>query len=148
MHPPTGADHIVDYTKDESIVEQCVAIMEELGDGKVIDVCFDCIGDDSTAQGVEALKDGGTIVSIANWGVAAVAAAKTNGTATGKAFLVQPNADQLNEIAAFVDAGKITATKLTEMPFAEIAESHAASETGRTHGKIVLVVSAPPTPAK
>jgi len=90
---------------------------------------------------VTCLKDGGTIVTIANGGaVQELCAAKENGKCVGKAFLVQPSRKQLNAIAALIDEGKIKPAKITEMKLDEIVEAHKASETGRTTGKLVLIV--------
>jgi NADPH:quinone reductase-like Zn-dependent oxidoreductase len=134
-----GADHIIDYTLDASISEQAASIVSTIG--KPIDVVFDCIGGDNTAQGVIAVKDGGKVVTIANGGaVTDLCAAKENGSATGIGYLVQPNKEQLTEIAGLIDGGKMPATKVTEMALDDIVAAHQASETGRTHGKIVLIV--------
>lgn len=133
-----GADAIVDYTQG-SIAEQAAAWCQE--NGKQIDLCFDCVGGDNTKEGVTALKDGGKIISIANGGALAdLCAAKENGSATGAGFLVQPSTDQLDELGRLIDSGKVKVSKVTEMPLDEIVEAHKASETGRTHGKIVVLM--------
>ena len=103
------------------------------------------------------LKDGGTIVTIANGGaVQELCAAKENGKCVGKAFLVQPSRTQLNAIAALIDEGKITPAKITELKTkknkiennkeqykngktkVQPIQAHKGSETGRTTGKLVV----------
>ena len=51
---------------------------------------------------------------------------------------MQPSTDQLDELGRLIDSGKVKVSKVTEMPLDEIVEAHKASETGRTHGKIVV----------
>lgn len=124
-----GADHILDYTLDTSISDQAAAL------NTTIDLVLDCIGGDSPVQAAISLKDGGILVSIASGQGAAVAERNQ----VGIGFLVQPNKEQLTEIASLCDEGKIKPVSLTEHPFEEIVQSHQASESGRTHGKNVLV---------
>ena len=140
-----GADHVVDYTNKDagSVAEQARACAGEGG----IDACFDAVGGDNTLEGLKALKEGGVCVSIANWGVAKLAeeATYTKGL-KGISFLVQPNREELDAIAALVDAGKVRIPELTEMPLDECAAAHTLSESHRVKGKLVLRVAADPEP--
>lgn len=124
-----GADNIIDYTLDSSISEQAAAL------NTTIDLVLDCIGGDSPGQAAIALKDGGKLVSIAGGNGAALAEKNQ----VGIGFLVQPNKEQLEEIATLCDNEKIKTVALTEHSFNEIVTAHQASESGRTHGKNVLI---------
>lgn len=134
----------MDYTNTEAgtVAEQARAAAGEGG----IDVCYDAVGGDNTAQGIAALKDGGHIVSIANFGVAKLAEAAGRGL-TGVSFgPVQPSCEQLAEIAALVDGGEVRTPELQEMPLEACAAAHDLSESHRVKGKLVLRVAADPEP--
>ena len=48
-------------------------------------------------------------------------------------------AEAMSELMLWVDAGKIWPLPLTEVAFNEVAEAHAALESGRSVGKLVLI---------
>lgn len=127
-----GATHTVDY----SAGDQEAAVLEIFPGGA--DIVFDAFGGDSTASGCRMLKEGGTIVSIANFGVADVAAAAGKNQ-TGKAFLVGVRRDLLEEITALIEGGDVRVGQVEEMPLAEAAEASIKIESHRTRGKIVLL---------
>eukprot|EP01128_Nolandella_sp_AFSM9_P012699 TRINITY_DN952_c0_g1_i3.p1 TRINITY_DN952_c0_g1~~TRINITY_DN952_c0_g1_i3.p1 ORF type:complete len:344 (-),score=107.22 TRINITY_DN952_c0_g1_i3:87-1091(-) len=126
-----GADLVVDYTKEQGVVAQV---------GDKVDKVFDCVGGDSTKDGVDALKEGGIISSIANGEGAAKLAADSGKTGSG--FLVKPSAAQLNALAKLLDNGDAKYPTVTTSAFnAENAvAAHKALESARTQGKLVLVV--------
>ena len=132
-----GADHVLDYTKGSPLSSQA---RKAAGSSRVIDCVMDCIGGDSTAEGIAAVKEGGTVVSIANWGVGKLAAARKV-PCVGKSFLVEPSAEQLAAIGALVDSGAIApSAKIAAYPLADIAAAHAEQEGGRVQGKLVIHV--------
>jgi NADPH:quinone reductase-like Zn-dependent oxidoreductase len=102
------------------------------------DVVFDCVGDQQTQFGVEALKQGGKIVSIANWEVSEIAAAAGK---TGISFLVKVSGSELEEIATLVDEGKVRVAAVKEFPLSFAKEAFRLLESGRAIGKIVLTNS-------
>ncbi len=53
---------------------------------------------------------------------------------------MHPDPDQLAQIAALIDAGKLRAVISTVLPLAEAARAHQLSEAGHVRGKIVLLV--------
>ena len=55
-------------------------------------------------------------------------------------FFTEPNGDQLREIAALVDAGKIKPVIDREFAFDQLPEALAYLEKGRARGKVVLKV--------
>jgi len=100
-----GADVVIDYTEG-NVVEQVRAT-------GIIDGVYDCVGGVNTAHGIDALKDGGTIVSIGNHTVAADAAAQGK---VGKGFLVRPSLEELNEISALCDSNNVKVAKVEALP--------------------------------
>jgi NADPH:quinone reductase-like Zn-dependent oxidoreductase len=125
-----GADHVIDYTK-EDITKAALAF------SSVIDVVYDCIGEESTKAGLAALKKDGVIVSIANWDVEELAAAEGK---KGLSFLVQPSSSQLKEIAELFEQGKVKSPSLEVLALKDSVQAHEKSESGRTVGKLVLKV--------
>jgi NADPH:quinone reductase-like Zn-dependent oxidoreductase len=121
-----GADEFIDYktTKFETVV-------------KDIDVVFDTIGGDTQERSFQVLKKGGFLVSVVSPPSADLAAKfEVNAEMIG----VVPNAEQLTEIAELVKSGKVKTHVETVLPFSEVKKAHELSESGRTRGKIVLMV--------
>jgi len=121
-----GADEVVDY--------RTVSFEETVRD---VDVVFDTIGGDTQARSWKVLKRGGILVSILNPPSPEKAAA--HGVRQAFVFM-QPNAAELAEIAALVDAGKLKAMVETVLPLADARRAQELNQTGHTRGKIVLKV--------
>lgn len=122
-----GADRVIDYKKEK---------FEEIA--KNVDVVFEMIGGETAAKSYQCLKEGGFFVSI----VGPPDQAKLDERkAKGTAFLVQPNAKQLTEIAAMIDAGKVKpdVSKTFELKDADKAQEW-SKNGGSGRGKIVLIV--------
>ncbi len=121
-----GADELIDYntTKFEDVVHG-------------VDAVLDTITGETMERSWQVLKKGGILVSILEPPKPEKAAA--HGVRCHHTF-VQGNAEQLNEIAKLVDAGKLKV--IVEKVFS-LTEARAAQEsnaTGHTRGKIVLRV--------
>jgi len=127
-----GADHVIDYSEGK-VADRVLAA------APVIDVVFDCVGGDTTKDGVAAVKNDGFVVSIAD-GAGAAKLCKDAGKGTGMGFLVTPNNAQLKEIADLIDSGKVNLAKLETLPLTECARAQDLSQSGRTVGKIVLTI--------
>src|SRR5260370_602471 len=56
-------------------------------------------------------------------------------------FMVEPNAEQLRQIGASLDAGQVRPTVSQVFPFAEARRAFEEGEKGHARGKIVLTVS-------
>jgi NADPH:quinone reductase-like Zn-dependent oxidoreductase len=121
-----GADQTIDYqtTRFEDVVHD-------------VDVVFDTIGGDTQRRSWRVLKKGGILVSIVDPPSAEEAAA--HGVCQAFVF-VQPSATQLTELANPVDSGKLKSIVETVLPLSEARRAHELSQTGHTHGKIVLRV--------
>jgi len=121
-----GADEVVDYksVRFEDVV-------------KDVDVVLDTVGDDTTNRSAAVLKKGGILVSIAGEPNPAKFAERGVRVAM---HLVEPNGAQLARIGKLIEAGTVKPHVSQELPLKDAAKAHQQSESGRTRGKIVLVV--------
>lgn len=119
-----GADEFIDYTKTK---------FEDVA--KDVDVVLDTVGGETQTRSFEVLKKGGFLVSLV--APPSPELAEKYGV---KATMIQsgPNGELLEELAKFVEAGKVKAHVETVLPLSEIKKAHELSESGRTRGKIVL----------
>ncbi|MCP2343770.1 NADP-dependent oxidoreductase [Actinomadura rupiterrae] len=124
-----GADELVDYTEQD--------FAEAVRD---VDVVLEAIGGDYPARSVRTLKPGtGRLVSILPMD-GPVPGAEDRGVRAGF-VLVEPDCHALREIAALVEDGRLKVRVQETFPLEKAADAHAAGETGRTAGKIVLTVA-------
>jgi len=123
-----GADHIIDYTQGD-VVGQIRAL------GVVVDSVYDCVGGENTAFGVEVVKDGGIVTSIASHNIQQLAA---DAGKVGKGFLVRPSVEELDHIGELLDSGRVKVGKVEAIPLEQAIDAFDKVESGRTVGKIVL----------
>jgi NADPH:quinone reductase-like Zn-dependent oxidoreductase len=121
-----GADEVVDYTKSP---------FEEVVRG--VDVVFDTIGGDTQKRSWKVLREGGVLVSIA--ATPSEEDAKAHRARPAYVF-VQPNAQQLTEIARLIDEGHIKSIVSEVLPLAQARRAHELSQEGHVRGKIVLSI--------
>jgi len=121
-----GADQVVDYTRER--FEDAVA---------PVDVVLDTLGGDAGRRSWQVLKRGGTLVSVLDIAVPLKGALRLK---RGRFLLIKPNAAQLEQIAALIDAGRVKPIVENVFPLAEARRAHELSQTGRVRGKIVLQV--------
>lgn len=121
-----GADQAIDYQQ------------EDLADLKDIDVVFDTVGGQTLANSWQTLKQGGRLVSVCE--TPNEDTAKEHGVTPMFCF-VQPNREQLAELAALFDANKLQVNIDSEFTLAQIAQAHERSETGRARGKIIVNIA-------
>lgn len=106
-----------------------------------IDVVLESIGGENTARSFATLKKGGILISIVGQPDQKVAQEKGVRAA---GMLVKPDAQQLAQIVALIDAGRIKVTLSATLPLQDAAKAHQMIETGHTRGKIVLRVAEEP----
>jgi NADPH:quinone reductase-like Zn-dependent oxidoreductase len=121
-----GADEVIDYTSTK---------FEDVA--RDVDVVFDLIGGETQQRSLAVLKNGGVLVSAVQ--PPDEEACKAQGV-RGLMVGAQPNASQLEEIAALVDAGKVKTFVEKVLPLKEAKEALTLSKQGRTRGKIVLTI--------
>lgn len=124
-----GADEFVDYSheKFEDVV-------------KDVDVVFDIVGGDNPLRSVKVLKEGGRLIAIAGGITDEVKQLAEAGKIKAWPYLVHSNGDDMEQIAELMEAGTIKAHIFKEYSFDQIGEAHRQSETGKTRGKIVVVL--------
>lgn len=121
-----GADEVVDHTttRFEDVVDQ-------------VDVVFDTAGGDRLERSPAVVRAGGRLVSVA------VEPSQKAGTEHGISavyFVVEPNHEQLVELARLVDRGELRPTIDEVFPLAEARRAFERSLGGSRRGKIVLRV--------
>lgn len=122
-----GADEVVDYSADK---------FEDTA--RNVDVVLDTMGGDTQERSWGVLKPSGILVSIAD------ESTDKNAQAHGKRGMMMhagPNAAQLAEIAALVDAGAVKTEIERVLPLAEARQAHEISQAGHVRGKLVLQVA-------
>jgi NADPH:quinone reductase-like Zn-dependent oxidoreductase len=121
-----GADETIDYTvvKFETIARD-------------LDVVLDTIGGETQERSWTVLKKSGILVSLVQ--PPSEEKAKAFG-ARGVMVMNHPDGNALAEIAKLIDAGKLTPVIDRILPLSEARRAHQLSESGHTHGKIVLRV--------
>ncbi|WP_217143475.1 NADP-dependent oxidoreductase [Streptomyces sp. AC627_RSS907] len=124
-----GADEAVDYRETDfaDVV-------------KDVDVVLDTIGGDTSLRSLRVLRPGGAVVSILPVGSDAFYEEAERLGVRAVRMLVDADQGGMREIAGLVGSGELRATVAQTFPLADAAEAHALGETGRTTGKLVLVV--------
>jgi NADPH:quinone reductase-like Zn-dependent oxidoreductase len=122
-----GADEVIDY----KALPFEKAVMN-------VDFVLDVIGGETQERSWQVLKSGGVLITTKNEPSAAKTAEKKASIA--KRMLVHPSGTQLRGIGALIDAGKIKVEVNKTFPLSQAAQAHEYLQSGRTSGKIVLVV--------
>ncbi len=122
-----GADRVIDYNGErfEEIVHDA-------------DLVFDLIGGETESRSWQVLKRGGRLVSTVHEPDAAKAGAAGVGATR---YTCQPNGEQLAEIGALIDAGKVHVTVDTVFPLDEAARAERHLQEDHVVGKVVLAVA-------
>lgn len=123
-----GADEFVDYTamRFEDVVHD-------------VDVVFDLVGGDTLQRSWQVIKPGGTLVSVVSPRPSFEEATAHDVHAVW--FVVEPNREQLIQIGALIDAGKLRPIIDAVFPLFQARQAYEQGMKGHTRGKIVLRVS-------
>ncbi|MFF4534883.1 NADP-dependent oxidoreductase [Streptomyces aureus] len=124
-----GVDEPVDYTS--------VDFAEAVRD---VDVVLDTIGGDTGLRSLRVLRPGGVVVSILPVGSDAFYEEAERLGVRAVRMLVDADRTGMEAVADLVEKGALRATVARTFPLADAAEAHALGDTGRTTGKLVLVV--------
>ncbi|MEU9592811.1 NADP-dependent oxidoreductase [Streptomyces sp. NPDC048193] len=124
-----GADETVDYRETD--------ITETVKD---VDVVLDTIGGETSLRSLRVLRPGGIVVSILPVGSDDFFEEAERLGVRAVRMLVDADRADMREIAGLVEPGRLRATVEKTFPLADAAEAHALGETGRTTGKLVLVI--------
>jgi NADPH:quinone reductase-like Zn-dependent oxidoreductase len=126
-----GAVEVVDYTEGSV----AAAVRKIVPDG--VDVVLDSLGGEALRESVDAVRDGGRIVSIAQ--------PPTDDVFRQREIeplyvFVRPDAEQLEELAELVDDNRLSVHLDEVLPLEQAARAHERSEAGHVRGKLVLAV--------
>ncbi len=104
-----------------------------------VDLILDCVGVESGTSALPSLKAGGRYVTT----VYALPSAEVLAQFGAKSAMygIQPSGDRLREIAALVDQGKLSMAIDTIYSLDQVSEALAASQAGRTRGKLLIRTS-------
>jgi NADPH:quinone reductase-like Zn-dependent oxidoreductase len=100
-----------------------------------VDLVFDLVGGETQDRSWAVLKRGGTIVSTLS--KPSEDKAKSHG-ARSEHYMAQPDAAELREITALIDAFKVVPRIQAVFPFGEVRQAQQQLEHGHVQGKIVL----------
>jgi NADPH:quinone reductase-like Zn-dependent oxidoreductase len=124
-----GVDEAIDYRETD--------FTEAVQD---VDVVLDTIGGETSLGSLRVLRPGGIVVSILPVGSAEFHEEAERLGVRAVRMLVDADRAGMRAIADLVEQGKLRAAIAGTFPLADAAEAHALGGTGRTTGKLVLVV--------
>jgi len=122
-----GANEIIDYTSTR---------FEEVVHG--VDLVFDTVGGDTLQRSWQVVKPGGVLVSVVS-PRPSFAEAKAHDVRPVW-FVVEPNLEQLVQIGALIDEGRMLPIIDTVLPLSQARQAYEQGAKGHTRGKIVLRV--------
>lgn len=124
-----GADHVVDYTKEDFSAS-----------GEKYDVVFDIVGKDSFRRGVNSLKPGGLYL-ITNLYVSQILRGMWISRYGGKRVsfaLAGYSTENLDYLAKLMAEGKLRSVIDKQYTLEQVAEAHHHVETGKKAGHVVI----------
>jgi NADPH:quinone reductase-like Zn-dependent oxidoreductase len=125
-----GADELIDYRTTDFV--------EKVGN---VDVVLDTLGSDVRTRSLQVMKDGGTLVSLVGDGDPTADAVRADELGIRmEGLVVEADHAGMRAIAALVEQGRLVPHIEATFPLADVAKAHAHGESGRTTGKLVLVV--------
>jgi NADPH:quinone reductase-like Zn-dependent oxidoreductase len=117
---------------------QVVAIDDEKELAKLrdLDAVADTVGGTTASLALKTLKEGGVFGTVLGAPKEA-----TNHNVRVAAFMAQPDASRLAELAQDVANGEFTIPIAKTLPLNKVREAHKEAEEGHAHGKIILRVA-------
>ncbi|MGP4083711.1 NADP-dependent oxidoreductase [Streptomyces sp. KR55] len=130
-------DFLREIGVDEAIDYRTTDFAEAVRD---VDVVLDTIGGETAVRSLRVLRPGGLVVSILPVGSDDFYEEAERLGVRAVRMLVDADHTGMNAIAGLVEDGRLHATIAGTFPLAEAAKAHALGDTGRTTGKLVLLV--------
>ncbi|MET8245144.1 NADP-dependent oxidoreductase [Streptomyces sp. NPDC005202] len=130
-------DFLREIGVDEAIDYRTTDFAEGVRD---VDVVLDTIGGDTSVRSLRVLRPGGLVVSILAVGSDEFYEEAERLGVRAIRMLVDADHYGMKAIAELVGAGRLRATIAGTFPLAEAAKAHELGDTGRTTGKLVLLV--------
>ncbi|OJJ06183.1 hypothetical protein ASPVEDRAFT_32502 [Aspergillus versicolor CBS 583.65] len=123
-----GVDQILNYKEDK-----LSSVLKDVS----VDVVFDTVGGDTTRQALEILNKDGKLIHIKDRTMVDQLGKEAGGRLIF--FIVDMNAEQLAKIASLIDEGKLKPVVDSVFDFNDVVSAFKKGESGRAHGKIVLL---------
>ncbi|QJS14125.1 NADP-dependent oxidoreductase [Streptomyces argyrophyllae] len=124
-----GVDEPVDYHTTD--------VTEAVRD---VDVVLDTLGGETSVRSLRVLRPGGAVVSIVPMGSAEFHEEAERLGVRAVRMLVDADRAGMRAVAELAESGRLKATIAGTFPLADAAKAHELGETGRTTGKLVLLV--------
>ncbi|QHV96776.1 NADP-dependent oxidoreductase [Spirosoma endbachense] len=124
-----GADEHIDY-KAKSLADAT----------QNIDFVLDTIGGENIDSSLEVMRKGGTIISIPSGKNEAVKAKAEAKGMIGFPIRVQSNGEDMQKLADLLADGRMKAHVSQTFAFDEMGKAHLQIETGKTQGKVAVLV--------
>jgi NADPH:quinone reductase-like Zn-dependent oxidoreductase len=124
-----GVDQTIDYTRED--------FSKTLKD---VDIVLDPIGGDTTLRSLQAMKPGGTLVSIVGGVKEEAHSIAGENNITAKNYLVHSSGEDLEQLAVLLKDRKLKPFVSQRYTLEQMPEAHRQIETGKTKGKIVVNV--------
>ncbi len=126
-----GADHVIDYSKEDFTKS-----------GETYDVIFDVVGKSSFSKCIRSLRGNGFYL-LGNPGLSQQVRALWTSRTSGKKVIggaVSYKAEELTILKELIEAGKIRSVIDRRYPLEQIAEAHRYVDTGQKTGNVVITV--------
>ncbi|MFE1878197.1 NADP-dependent oxidoreductase [Streptomyces diastatochromogenes] len=130
-------DFLREIGVDEAIDYRSVDVTETVRD---VDVVLDTLGGETSVRSLRVLRPGGVVVSILPVGDQDFYDEAERLGVRAVRMLVDADRSGMRAIADLVEQGKLRATIAGTFPLADAAKAHELGDTGRTTGKLVLLV--------
>ncbi|MFZ0453238.1 MAG: NADP-dependent oxidoreductase [Ignavibacteriaceae bacterium] len=125
-----GADQFIDYKSEK--------FEDKINDA---DVVLDSIsGNEHLLRSIKAAKKGGRVISIKSSFEGEAADLAEEKDLYTQRMMVKSNGENMKHIAKLLEEGKIHSHISKKYEFTELPKAHLQIETGKTRGKIVVVV--------
>jgi NADPH:quinone reductase-like Zn-dependent oxidoreductase len=105
-----------------------------------VDIVLDTLGGENAVRSLRMLRPGGVVVSILPVGSDDFYQEAERLGVRAVRMLVDADRAGMRAIAELAESGRLKATIAGTFPLADAAKAHALGETGRTTGKMVLLV--------
>jgi NADPH:quinone reductase-like Zn-dependent oxidoreductase len=135
-----GVKRVIDYKSekfDVVIGDMLSQIRGRSAKEIKLDAVIDLVGGDTLARSYALVKKGGVIVTTV--GTMDQKRCQESGI-NGVQFLMKPNAGELDELARQVDRRRLNPRVSEVLPLNEARKAQDLSQTGKSHGKVVLEV--------
>jgi NADPH:quinone reductase-like Zn-dependent oxidoreductase len=124
-----GADEVIDH--------RGTRFEDEVSD---VDVVIDLVGGETGVRSLDVLRPDGLLVAVPSGTSQELVEVAGERGLRVTPFLVEPDQIGLRELVALVERGELRVEVRTTLPLEDAGRAHELGETGRTTGKIVLIV--------